>query len=245
MTARRIPATERLATAVGIVVIGLSVILAVFVTAIRRDLGPPEVVPRGLALGALYATAGTVAILGARRHRPGLVTAAGFACLLGSFLSIATIGFVIPAILLIAIGFRGGVASTRASGARDVLAGAAIAAVVVALIVAGGLSLLGLTETRCWVATGTAANPVYEIVPQGEGISPVGGSSGAFASGCDGGALTLVGVAAEALLLVVGDLAGGGRPTAAAPIPTPVHPPSPPDARRPKGGRVTSPPCPS
>lgn len=63
------------------------------------------------------------------------------------------------------------------------------------------LALLGTTEHQCWQAFGSAANPVYEIVPCSAAPTSIGGPGGPFAAGEDGGALTRQGEAIEAAAL--------------------------------------------
>jgi hypothetical protein len=61
---------------VGVVVLGLAVALGVFIHLQLRDPGPPEGLPRALAIPALYATTGLLAIIGVLQRRPAIVVAA-------------------------------------------------------------------------------------------------------------------------------------------------------------------------
>jgi len=60
-----------------------------------RDPRPPEDMPRAIAIPALYAVMGLLAIIGALQHRPAIVVAAGVLCLTGTILSVATIEFAV------------------------------------------------------------------------------------------------------------------------------------------------------
>ena len=61
---------------VGVLVLGLAVALSVFIQYQARGPRPPEDVPRALAIPALYATMGLLAIIGALQRRPAIVVAA-------------------------------------------------------------------------------------------------------------------------------------------------------------------------
>ena len=49
---------------------------------------------------------GLLAIIGALQRRPAIVVAAGVLCLVGTILSVATIEFALPGVLLILFGSR-------------------------------------------------------------------------------------------------------------------------------------------
>ena len=184
----------RLVLIVGIVVLGLAVALGAFIHLQLRDPGPPEGVPRAVAIPALYATMGLLAIIGAVQRRPAIVVAAGMLCLVGTILSAATIEFAVPGILLIGFGSRIG----ELSGRRR--AEPLIAAAAVLLVVGAAIALLGMTEGRCWQATGSPADPTYTVIPCGGQAVLVAG--GLFASGSDSGVLTTGGGLVEAVLLL-------------------------------------------
>jgi hypothetical protein len=61
---------------VGLVLLGLAVALGVFIQYQARDPRPPEDVPRALAIPAVYATMGLLAIIGALQRRPAIAAAA-------------------------------------------------------------------------------------------------------------------------------------------------------------------------
>jgi hypothetical protein len=190
---------------VGVAVLGLAVALSVFIQYQARDPRPPEEVPRALAIPALYATMGLLAIIGALQRRPAIVLAAGVLCLVGAILSVATIEFAVPGVLLILLGSRNRALPPR-SGTEGV-----IAAVTVLLVVSAAIALLVLTGERCWQAMGPPAEATYTVIPCGAQTVAAGGhSSGsgsvavgqAFASGSDSGVLTTGGGLVETLLLL-------------------------------------------
>lgn len=179
---------------VGMVVLGLAVALSVFIRYQARDPSPPEDVPRAIAIPALYATMGLLAIIGALQHRPAIIIAAGVLCLIGTILSIAAIEFVIPGVLLIALGSRLHALPPRHRSE------AVIAAAAVLLVVSAAIALLAMTEGRCWQATGSSADPTYTVIPCSDQGLVAGGQ--AIASGFDSGVLTTGGGLVEAVLLL-------------------------------------------
>jgi hypothetical protein len=206
---------RRLVLVVGVAVLGLTVALGVFIHLQRQDLGPPEDVPRAVAIPALYATMGLLAIIAAVQRRPLIAMAAGLLCLVGTILSAATIGFALPGLVLIMFGSRIG----EVSGRR--WAEPLIAAAVVLLVVGAAIAFLGMTEGRCWQAAGSPAGPTYTVIPcggqggsggsaqgvyggtaqgGGQGTIAVGGQT--FAGGFDSGVMTMGGGLIEALLLL-------------------------------------------
>jgi uncharacterized membrane protein len=199
---------QRLVLFVGLGVLGLAIAVGVFIGAQSRDPGPPEDVSRAIAIPALYATIGLLAIIGAIQRRPAIVIAAGVLCIVGAILSVATIEFVIPGILLIGLGSR--LHSQPGRGRREV----AIGAVAVLLVVSAGLALLSMTKERCWVAAGSPAAPTYAVIPCGSQAGLTTGGS-TFASGFDSGVLTIGGGLSEAVLLVgavsLAAVTGGGQ----------------------------------
>ena len=180
---------------VGVVVLGLAVALGVFIHYQSRDPRPPEDIPRAIAIPALYATIGLLAIVGASQRRPAIVVAAGVLCLVGTILSVDTIGFAIPGVLLILLGSRIQTPPTRH---RTELV---IAAAAVLLVASAAIALLVTTQERCWQATGSPADPAYTVIPCGSQPVLVAGGQ-AFASGYDSGVLTTGGGLVEAILLL-------------------------------------------
>ncbi len=189
---------RRLGLGAAAIIAGYAVVVAAISAGLVGDLvsdefGPADVVPRPLLLGGLFLIPAALAAVGAiRRSRPILV-AAGVLCLAQSFIAFSgvTIPFVVPGFLLLAIGAQG--PGVKVSG-RAAIGG--IAAIVLGL--AAWVSLLGLTETRCWVArTAADGSVVYTQIPVSDTLS-VGVDE--VASGCDGGALTIQGAALAAAL---------------------------------------------
>lgn len=186
--------SRRLALWVGIAVLGLAVAVGLVIQAQVRDPSPPEGVPREIAIPALYATMGLLAVIGALQRRAAIVVAAGVLCFVGAILSVATIEFVVPGILLIGLGAR--IQGQPARPGRE----AAIAMAAVVLIVGAGAALLSITEERCWTATGSPAALTYTVMPcASQAGFATGGST--FASGSDSGVLTIGGGLSEAVLL--------------------------------------------
>ena len=96
----------RLAAVVGVVVLGLAVALGVFIQYQSRNPQAPEDALRALAIPAIYATMSLLAIIGAFQRRPVIVVTAGVLCLAGTIVSVATIGFAVPGVLLVRLGSR-------------------------------------------------------------------------------------------------------------------------------------------
>jgi hypothetical protein len=203
---------QRLALMVGVTIVGMAVALGVFIQVVSRDPGPPEDFPRAIALPALYATTGLLPIVGAIQRRPAIVVAAGVLCLVGTVLSVATVAFAVPGLVLILLSLR--IRGSRRSGAEAIIAAAAVL-----LVVSAGIALLGMTEGRCWQATGSPTNPTYTVIPCGQGV--VGAASQTYASGFDSGVLTRAGGLVEVALLVAALTltAVTGRPLTGAGLP--------------------------
>ncbi len=77
---------------------------------------------------------------------------------------------------------------------------AVLLAILVGLVVAGGVSLFAMTEEQCWIAHRTPDGIRYEIVP------PPGASTAGYVdvvgAGCDGGTITVRGVGLAAVLVI-------------------------------------------
>ncbi|HSL98413.1 MAG TPA: hypothetical protein VK831_07560 [Candidatus Deferrimicrobiaceae bacterium] len=176
------------------------VIFAAALAAVALAAGEPspEPVPRGIALGLLYAAPAAVAFLGMRGGRKSLLVGAAIADVGGAPLSWSgfTLLFLVPAILF--VGETGRIpAGTRASiGLR--LSGLLLAIAVAGLLVGAGLALLALTEPLCWIATHGATDTAYTIVPTAENVPIGSGQSG----GCTSAAITLGGAGTAAVLAI-------------------------------------------
>jgi hypothetical protein len=86
---------------------------------------------------------GLLAIIGALQRRPAIVVTAGVLCLVGAILSVATIEFAVPGVLLILLGSRIQALPTRHRSE------AVIAAAAVLLVVSAAIALLVVTRERC------------------------------------------------------------------------------------------------
>jgi hypothetical protein len=178
---------------VGLVIVGLSIAVGVFIR-VQGDPSPPEEVPRAIAIPALYATMGLLAVIGALQRRPAIVVAAGLLCFVGAIPSIPTLEFVVPGIALVALGSR--IEGHPGRRRHE----AAIACSATLLVIGAAVGLLSTTEGRCWTAAGSPAAPNYTVVPcGGQTVIPADGST--FASGFDSGVLTARGGLIEAVLL--------------------------------------------
>jgi hypothetical protein len=186
---------QRRVLLVGVLILGLALALSVFIQYQSGDPGPPEDIPRAIAIPALYATMALLAIMGALQRRPMVVVGAGVLCLVGTILSVATIEFALPGVLLILFGSR--LQALPPRHGSDVV----IAATAVLLVVSAAVALLAMTEGRCWQATGSPADPTYNVIPcTSQAVLVSGGQT--FASGSDSGVLTSGGGLVEAILLV-------------------------------------------
>jgi hypothetical protein len=192
----------------GLAVAGIIAGLALWVAAISAglvgdlvgdDLGPPELVPRPVLLGALLMVPAVIAAIGAlRRSRPILI-AAGVLCLAQSFVSFAGVSlpFLVPAFVLLALGASGG---SGESPRRAVVAGV----LVIALGFAAWVAPFATTGTSCWVArAGADGTLIYAPMPVPDGADSGSGSfqlgATEVASGCDGGTMTIEGATLAAI----------------------------------------------
>jgi len=163
---------------------------------LQGDSGPgalsrPTIVPRLFVVAILLSLpAGLAAIAAYHASRPLLIVA-GVLCLLQSFVAFSgvTLGFVIPAILLIALGLeRRAIGPSRNARRRDWLAGV----VVASLGIAAWIAPFATTETVCWLARpGPDGRPVYTRIPPSDTMSLGLGDLG---GGCDGGSFTIEGL---------------------------------------------------
>jgi hypothetical protein len=151
---------------------------------------------RSLILFGLFLLPAVVAAIGAVRRSGPLLIAGGVLALGQSFIAFSgvTIPYIVPAILLIALG----VAGSGTTPPRRAIVGALA---VVLLGIAAWVLPLALSETSCWIArSGPDGTIVYSAVPETDTFTL---GSGELAAGCDGGAMTAQG-AALAIVLAVG-----------------------------------------
>lgn len=179
------------------------------------SLGGPAIIPRPVVIATLLGLpAGVAAIAALRESRPMFI-AAGVVCLLQSIIAFGvTLGFVIPGILLVALGLeRLPTTSARSTGGRRAWVAGVL---VVSLAIAAWIVPFATSETVCWIArAGPDGNPVYTRIPESNTLT-VG--VGDLASGCDGGTFTLEG------LMVGGVLAIGALAMAALAASRPIDP---------------------
>jgi len=180
------------------IIAGYAVVVGAISAGWIGDLGgdqssPPQAALRPLLLVGLFLLPAVVAAIGAiRRSRP-LLIAAGVLTLGQSFIAFTgvTIPFVVPAILLIALGADGrGTTATR----RSMIGALA----VVVLGIAAWIVPFALSETTCWIArSGPEGTIVYSQMPVTDTSTLAPGD---LAAGCDGGSFTLQGVGLAAVL---------------------------------------------
>lgn len=187
------------------IIAGYAVVIGVVAAGARdpEELGPPEAVPRAVLVAALLMLPAALAVIGAiRRSRPILVVA-GVLCLVQAFVAFSgvTIPFVVPALLLLALGAQQRDRVPR----RTVIAGV----LVVLLGIGAWVAALAITEPSCWVArTAPDGSVVYAPIPIPAGAD-LGSSSGSveldlepgdLGKGCGGGQLTVQGAGVAAAL---------------------------------------------
>jgi hypothetical protein len=150
-------------------------------------------VPTPVRLAAMFLLPAVIAAIGAIRRSRALLIAAGVLCLAQSFVAFSgvTIPFVVPAILLLAIGAGGGGQSENP--VRERVGGVAVVILGLAMWVAP----YALAETACWVARpGPDGSVVYSSIPVTDTVTLAPTDLG---SGCDGGTITLQGAALGAV----------------------------------------------
>jgi hypothetical protein len=162
----------------------------------------PDFLPRGQVLLAIYALPGIVGLLGVTQRRPALLLAAAAASAVGSVLAFSgvTLIFLVPAVLFLVGAVR--LASTESGspgrGVAGVLAGAGIAATLIALMIGAGASAFLVTDERCWTTYETPGGIRYEPAPWSTGEMEV--PQGALSSSCSTGVLSARGIGLGGLL---------------------------------------------
>jgi hypothetical protein len=153
-------------------------------------------VPRFVVIAYLLAIPGMIGLVASLRDARPLFMAAGLLCLLQSFVafSLVTVGFLLPALVLLSLGRAGGGSAGLAARARR-QAGAAL---VLGLGIAAWTVPFVSSGTVCWIArSGAQGSTVYERVPLTDTIAL---GPGVIAGGCDGGTFTPEGVTIAAIL---------------------------------------------
>jgi hypothetical protein len=213
-----------LALGAAAIIVGYALVVAGIAAGLIGDLvyddaGPPPPVPRPLVLGALLMLPAAIAAIGAVRGCRPLLIAAGVLCLAQSFVAFSgvTIPFVVPAVLLLALGIRASDVTT----ARRAVVGSVL---VLALGFGAWIAPFASTETSCWTAqAGSDGTVTYTRVPATD--NAITGPT-FVASGCGGGQLTIAGVGLSMLFaagaIVMAAVATTPLERRRTPAPTPV-----------------------
>ena len=173
------------------------------VVGIADSVPRPDIVPRVLAIWALYSLPGLIGLIAVRERRPAMLLAAGAASGLGSIIAFSgvTLIFLMPATMFVTAGLRLGVRRFVAGETAISIGGLAqigLAIAVLVLIVGAGISALFTTESGCWTAYRTPTGVRIEPAPYSTGEMSV--PEGAESAGCTDGLLSARGVGLGALL---------------------------------------------
>jgi hypothetical protein len=124
----------------------------------------PEPIPRGLAVGLLYATPAVIAALGIVGGRVSLLLAAAVLDVLGAPLSwsLVTLLFLVPAILF--VGHAGRASAVAAATASSRVVGALASAAIVALV---ALSAAAVAANKGWVQSISVSHDRITWTPEG------------------------------------------------------------------------------
>jgi hypothetical protein len=189
---------RRMGRFAAVLIVAFGLFVAVLPLVIYDEPRSPWWMYRPVALFVLFSVPAWIAVIGTIRPRPSLLVTAGVICFAQAYVSfsLVTIGFVVPAFLLVATGV--GQRSPDATG--EPRRAFAASAAVIALTVAAWVAALGMTEEVCWTST---TNPdgslTYQRVPVTDVMTV---PAGATASGCDGGTLTVEGMGVGAVLAI-------------------------------------------
>ena len=195
--------TRRMAGSIAAAMAGLAVVLAALPlvqhTHQTPDLSAPALVPRPVIVAIFFAVPAAIAAIAVIRGSPLMLVVGGLLAFAQSFVAFsgATLGFLVPALLLIVLGVREGDSpvGARSSGRQKV-----VAVLVIALVVGAWLVALGTGETVCWIARlGPDGTPVYRLIPVTDSIS-VG--TGEIGGGCDSGVPTAAGLLTGGVLIL-------------------------------------------
>jgi hypothetical protein len=190
---------RRLGLAMAAIMVGYGlVVAAVPLILAGADPTPPWWIDRPIALAGLFTVPAAVAAIGAIRGNRPLLIAAGVLCLLQAFISVVTLGFVVPAIVLLSLGAAPWPGQARPNGI------ALFAAfLVVVLTLAAWVSLFALTEPRCYVISRAGNGTlVYTEVPATDTMMNGPAQIVGEGSGCGSAELTLLGMGVSAILAI-------------------------------------------
>jgi hypothetical protein len=189
---------RRLGVLAAVLIAAYGLFVAVLPYLLYDEPRSPWAAYRPVALFILFAIPAAIALIGALTRQRSLLVAAGLVCLLQSYVSfsLVTLGFMVPALLLLTLGGGGAWPAV----ARETRRSVAAAVVVIVVTLGAWVATLGMTEEVCWSATRAPDGGLtYERVRVADVMTvPPGG----FASGCDGGTLTAEGMGVGAVLAV-------------------------------------------
>ncbi len=189
---------RRLGLFAAVLIVAFGLFVAVLPLLLYDDPRSPWWAYRPVALFALFSVPAAIAVIGTIWRRPSLLVTAGVICLAQAYVSfsLVTVGFLVPAILLVVLGVGGHGPDTKPEPRRAHVAAVA----VIALTVAAWVATLGMTEEVCWTSTaGPDGSLRYERVAVSDVMTVLPGQS---ASGCDGGTLTVEGMGVGAVLAI-------------------------------------------
>jgi hypothetical protein len=162
------------------------------------ELGPPTLVPGPILSSILLSVPAIIAAIAAARESPLMLVIAGVLALMQSFVAFsgATLGFLLPGLLLLYLGAREGrVPQRERASLRQRLTGM----IVICCLASAWVVATGMTETVCWMAReGTDGTLVYRRIPE-TNVIHVGPTE--FAGGCDSGVPTVEGLMISSVLL--------------------------------------------
>ena len=196
----------RIALISAAIIVAYGLFVAILPLILYSDPRPPWWIDRPIALFSLFAVPAVVAAVGVWRDVRSLLVAAGIMCLLQAYIAFSgvTLGFAIPAIALL---WAAGAAAGAAAGSPDARPPRRTAWIagfgVIALTVLAWVSVLGLTEPRCWTGQQAADGSISMIeIPASDAElhGPIAVSSGG--GGCSSAELTMQGMSIGAILAI-------------------------------------------
>ncbi len=195
--------TRRIAAAISAAMAGLAVTIAVlpliWEPQASPELAAPMIIPRPILTAIFLAVPAAIASIAVIRKSPLMLVIAGLLAFLQSFVAFSgvTLGFLLPALLLILLGVRAGGSDDRSRPSRRQLATGVL---VIGLVVSAWLVVLGTSETVCWIARlGPDGTPVYRQIPLPDTISVAPSEIG---GGCDSGVPTAAGLLTGGVLIL-------------------------------------------
>jgi len=195
--------TRRIAAAISAAMAGLAVIVAVLPMVWEPqdslEFAPPMLIPQPVLTAIFLAVPAAIAFIAVIRRSPLMLVTAGLLAFLQSFVAFSgvTLGFLLPALLLIVLGVRAGESDDRSRSSRRQLATGVL---VIGLAVSAWLVVLGTSETVCWIARlGPDGTPIYRQIPLTDTISVAPSEIG---GGCDSGVPTAAGLLTGGVLIL-------------------------------------------